>query len=194
LPRAAIYDGDRHRVTLTSQVESVADSVVGQGKKFARLSDLVNSAILIAYGSEQAKNEAKRKEATKRLQAKNDEFEKLRKKHPHAEGRSRVLAQFYSIPMDHAVELAEKAQGDWDEYSGKCSVCPIRCSKANQEGACWQVKGKEAKVEIAWFASPSNILSELLAAAELSMVNAEVGELKSGAKDFSSSKEVVNNG
>jgi len=165
------------------------DANVGVGKRFARKSDLINYCIIQELGSERQKTENEEIRVARQLQAKLDGLEKLRRKHPFAEGRSRVLAEFYSIPMDHAVELAEKAQGDWDEHSGKCSVCPIQCYKANQEGACWQVKGKEVKVEIAWFASENQILSELLVAVDMSKLKAEVDHLKLELKGTPSSEK-----
>ena len=186
--RTRQYDGHRFLVSFTKRVREIMDANVGVGKRFPRKSDLINYCIIQVLGSERQKTENEEGRVASQLQAKLDELEKLRKKHPFAEGKSRVLAHCYSIAADRAVELAERAQADWKEHYDRCEDCAISCRKANESGACWRMDVKD-QIHIAWFASEDAILSDLLAAVDISKLKAEVDKLKLELKQESSRKK-----
>jgi len=179
MPRGQIYDGEHHRISLTSQNESLVSGLVGKDKPFRTLSQLINQALPSAFGSEVQKTEQQNEGLRKSLGSALEGLGALRKKNSFAEMQSRVLSQIYSIPVSSYVELAEKARGDWQEHSGKCSECSHQgsCPGANREGACWQAE-LDGQPCVAWFKSPDEILSVLLAAVEIEKLQGKVNQLQ----------------
>jgi len=197
VPKAPIYGGERHKVTLTRVSESIAASLVGVGKPFARLSDLVNDAIVRAYGSEEVKREVVQSKGLTELKDDIEELRKLREKHGLEEKMGKVLSEFYSIPLDQPVPLAAKVKADFQKHQTLCQDCEMReehdgrgrvvarCPTANSGNACWRVKR-----QIALFSSVDRVLPALLVANEIYALEKKISQVE---LDFSLS-EVTRNG
>lgn len=189
MPRGEIFDGDRHKVSFTQEVEGLTKANVGEGKRFSSLSKCVCFCVVQVLGSELQRTEESQTLARGNLQKVLDRLKALKEKHGNAEIKAQVLSSIYQVPVSRAVELAEKAQADWKQHSdaGKCVKCSHQgnCEKAFGSGACWfgSFGDKEKRV---WFASEDDIMSGLLMAVEVAKLQDEADRLKGEMRDFSS--------
>ena len=182
MPRGEIYGGERHRITLTVKAEEIVKPLVGQGKRFARLSDLVNYLVEVGFGSEKQKDERKQMQVTHELSRLSEDLAKLRKKHPDAEPRASILSHFYQMPV--SLELATKAQSEWEKHVDSCISCSDQglCPKANKVEACWRsVSDKKRKA--ATFNSPTEILHSIANALQIADLEKKINQFS--LPDFS---------
>jgi len=114
--RARLYSGGRYKVSLTREAEAIREQHVGNGKGFRRFSDLVNYCLVYRFGSELQKRQDSKERLMAELQSLVAERRKLRERKDSEAciGVARFLANYYQMPL--GLELADKAQGDWDEH------------------------------------------------------------------------------
>ena len=160
VPKRGMYEDHRFLVSFTKEGLGVIDANVGpkhSGKPFTRKSDFIDYCIT-QYSKAEGQNPL--------LKQLRDQYVKLMnlKEHESDEKRSSILSQFYSIPLNQAVQLATKAKADFEKHQTLCSSCDFRqeCIDKDEGHGCWHVKN-----EVAVFADPEEIFPTIYAALEI---------------------------
>ena len=170
-PKRGLYEDHRFLVSFTKEGLGVIDANVGpkhSGKPFTRKSDFIDYCIT-QYSKAEGQNPL--------LKQLRDQYVKLMnlKEHESDEKRSSILSQFYSIPLNQAVQLATKAKADFEKHQTLCSSCDFRqeCIDKDEGHGCWHVKN-----EVAVFADPEEIFPTVYAALEIQEIERKIKVLE----------------
>ena len=170
-PKRGLYEDHRFLVSFTKEGLGVIDANVGpkhSGKPFTRKSDFIDYCI-----TQHSKAEGQ-SPLLKQLRDLYVELMNL-KEHESDEKRSSILSQFYSIPLNQAVQLATKARADFEKHQTLCSSCDFRqeCIDKDEGHGCWHVKN-----EVAVFADPEEIFPTVYAALEIQEIERKIKVLE----------------
>jgi len=171
VPKRGMYEDHRFLVSFTREALDIMDANVGakgSGQPFTRKSDFIDYCI----------NQYSKKETPDlSLRQLRDQYVKLMnlKEHESDEKRSSILSQFYSIPLNQAVQLATKAKADFEKHQTLCSSCDFRqeCIDKDEGHGCWHVRN-----EVAVFADPEEIFPTIYAALEIQEIERKIKVLE----------------
>ena len=171
VPKRGMYEDHRFLVSFTREALDIMDANVGakgSGQPFTRKSDFIDYCI----------NQYSKKETPDlSLRQLRDQYVKLMnlKEHESDEKRSSILSQFYSIPLNQAVQLAAKARADFERHQTLCSSCDFRqeCIDKDEGHGCWHVRN-----EVAVFADPEEIFPTIYAALEIQEIERKIKVLE----------------
>ena len=170
-PKRGLYEDHRFLVSFTKEGLGIIDANVGpkhSGKPFTRKSDFIDYCIT-QHSKAEGQNPL--------LKQLRDQYVKLMnlKEHENDEKRSSILSQFYSIPLNQAVQLATKAKADFEKHQTLCSSCDFRqeCIERDEGHGCWHVKN-----EVAVFADPEEIFPTIYAALEIQEIERKIKVLE----------------
>ena len=170
-PKRGLYEDHRFLVSFTKEGLGIIDANVGpkhSGKPFTRKSDFIDYCIT-QYSKAEGQYPL--------LKQLRDQYVKLMnlKEHENDEKRSSILSQFYSIPLNQAVQLATKAKADFEKHQTLCSSCDFRqeCIDKDEGHGCWPVKN-----EVAVFADPEEIFPTIYAALEIQEIERKIKVLE----------------
>jgi hypothetical protein len=142
--------------------------MVGHGKKFLRVSDLVNGAVVAVHGSDVKKREDQRGRVMRELREAIRALDKLKGNHGvQSLAAAKVLAVYYRKNACDFMELHEAVLADW-----------LKHFDVGQGVAVWGPVKVDGKQFSARYKTQETVLADLLLGAEAFELEEKVERLK----------------